>query len=155
MIVVIIILLIIIGVMTTILFKQKEPNKAATGVVFEPNTVAGENAQVGTALPGVAIPGWTAIKLSADTLEADVSLHNPDSNAGYYSLSFTLVLADTGEEVFTTGLIEPGFKCSKVPLNVKLKKGEYPAVMFVQPYLQDETQTPLNNAEMEILLIVE
>lgn len=154
--IIIAVLLVIVSVMAFALIKQsQEENVKNNGVVYEPNAVDGSVMYAGSNLPGVAIPGWTAIKLPAGTLEADVSLHNPDSNDGYYNLSFTLKLADTGEEIFTTGPIEPGYKCSKVLLNAELNTGKYHAVMFVQPYLQNEAQTPVNNAEMEILLIVE
>ena len=57
--------------------------------------------------------------------------------------------------IFTTGKIAPGYKCSKVTLEKELEPGEYEAIMMVQPYLQDEKQTPTNNAELEILIIVE
>lgn len=154
--VVIAVLLIVISIMTLMLIKQPSKDVAeSNGVIYEPNTTAGQQVQAGTDLPGVAIPGWSAIKLPTNTLEAEVSLHNPEENAGNYDLEFSLKLADTGEVVFTTGLVKPGYKCSKVTLNRKLEKGEYNAEMLVQPYLQDTAQTPLNNAKMEILLIVE
>lgn len=145
-------LLAIIAVLLLILFKPNT-NTPGQGVVFEPND-AGQ-ANIGTSLPNISIPGWTAIKLPSGAKEAEVSLHNPEGNAGYYDLSFTLKLADSGEVLFTTGLIEPGYKCSRVTLSRELSPGEYNGILSVQPYLQDEAQTPTNNAELEILLIVE
>lgn len=145
-------LLIIIAVLLTILFKPNQET-SGQGVVFEPNDA--EQANIGTSLPSISIPGWTAIKLPSGTKEAEVSLHNPEGNAGYYDLSFTLKLADSGEVLFSTGLIEPGYKCSRVTLSRELSPGEYNGILSVQPYLQDEAQTPTNNAELEILLIVE
>ena len=132
--------------------KKPSENKPGQGIVFEPNKPT-ESSQ--SALPGISIPGWKAIKLPAGKLGADVSLHNPDANAGYYDLSFTLKLADSEEVIFTTGSIPPGYKCSRVTLTRELEPGNYLATLFVQPYLQDEHQTPTNNAELEILLIVE
>ena len=150
--VLIVLLLAIIAVLLLILFKPNQETPGQ-GVVFEPNDT--EQANIGTSLPGISIPGWSAIKLPSGVKEAEVSLHNPEGNAGYYDLSFTLKLADSGEVIFSTGLIEPGYKCSRVTLSRELSPGEYNATLFIQPCLQDEDQTPTNNAELEILLIVE
>jgi len=153
--IIIAILLLIICVMVFgFVMNSIEKNNKNKGIVYEPYT-SGNIVQAGSNLPGIAIPGWTAIKLPADTFDADVSLHNPNSNLGYYNLKFVLKLFETDEEIFSTGLIEPGYQCSKVRLNFKLEKGVYDAILFVQPYLQDDALTPVNNVEMDILLIVE
>lgn len=151
---IIILLIVVIMLLVALLMHPKE-DEAGKGVVFEPNNSSQLQGYVGTNHPGIAIPGWGAIKLPSGVKEADVSLHNPESNQGYYDLSFTLKLADSGEVLFSTGAIEPGYKCTHVTLTKELEPGEYEAIMFVQPHLQDEDQTPTNNAELEILLIVE
>ena len=124
------------------------------GVVYDPNLNVNQS-QVGTKLPGIAIPGWTTIKLPSNTLEAEVSLHNPQTNADYYDLTFELKFKDSQETIFTTGYIEPGYKCNKVTLSRKLKKGEYDAILVVQPYIKDFSKTPTNNAKLDVKLIVE
>ena len=137
------------------LSRSSEEQQSSQGIVFEPIQDPSQDVQAGSSLPGIVIPGWTAIKLPAGSESADVSLHNPEGNSGYYDLEFTLKLSETGEVIFSTGKIAPGFKCSKVELEKKLEPGRYEAIMMVQPYLQDEAQTPTNNAEMEITIIVE
>lgn len=153
--VIIILLLIIIVLLLITRCTPEQDANIGKGVVFEPNSTAPAQGSVGTNLPEISIPGWGAIKLPAGDLEADVALHNPNANMGYYDLSFTLKFADSGEEIFTTGPIAPGYKCTHVTLARKLEPGEYDTILFVQPYLQDEDQTPTNNAELELLLIVE
>lgn len=153
--VIIILLLIVIVLLLITRCTPGQEEDVGKGVVFEPNATTPAQGFVGTNLPEIAIPGWGAIKLPAGALEADVALHNPDANAGFYDLSFTLKIADSGEEIFTTGPIAPGYKCTYVTLTRKLEPGEYDAVLFVQPYLQDEDKTPTNNAELKLLLIVE
>ena len=44
--------------------------------------------------------------------------------------------------------------CSKVTLTRPLEKGEYPAVLRVQPYRMNDSRTPTNNAELDIVLTV-
>lgn len=149
-------LIIVIVSLLVVIFKISSPKEQQNhGVVLEPNKENLQDVQAGTDLPGIVIPGWTAIKLPAAKAEADVSLYNPDGNSGYFDLSFTLKLSETDEVIFTTGKIAPGYKCSKVTLEKELEPGEYEGILMVQPYLQDEKQTPTNNAELEILIIVE
>ena len=110
----------------------------------------------------MVIPGRTALSLPAGATEAEVSLPNPEENEGWYYIAFELRLKrpedapeDAPEEViFTTGLIPPGMSCSKVTLTRPLEKGEYPAVLRVQPYRMNDSRTPTNNAELDIVLTV-
>lgn len=105
--------------------------------------------------PGVAIQGWTAVKLPANALEASVAFYNPEENANWYDLTFELRLKDTEEVIFTTGLIPPGQYCNRVELTRPMEKGVYAAILHVQPYYQQEGQLPTNDLNMDIRLIVE
>lgn len=112
--------------------------------------------------PGVAIPGWGSITLPAGVTEAATTLKNPDANAGWYYLTFEMRLPtvdeETGEEsyevLFTTGLIPPGQYCNQVTLTRELEPGEYHVILHVQPYRMSD-KTPTNNADTEMVLIVE
>ena len=59
------------------------------------------------------------------------------------------------EVIFTTGLIPPGLYCNKVTLTREMEAGVYPAILHVQPYRMDEELSPTNNADLELLLVVE
>lgn len=104
--------------------------------------------------PGVAIPGWGSMTIQAGVTEVQTSLQNPEANEGWYYLTFELRLKDTNEVIFTTGLIPPGQYCNQVTLTRALEKGEYAAIIHVQPYRISD-QSPTNNADMETVLIVE
>ncbi len=153
--VVIIVLVIIIAVMSAVILggKDTEPDDTQ-GIVYEPNGSTVEQVQVGASSPNISIPGWSAIKLPAGKTNAEVSLHNPEENLGYYDLKFSLILKDTEEVIFETGLVQPGNQCNRVELLRQLEPGQYDAILCVQPYTQD-TKTPTNNAELAIKLIVE
>ncbi len=142
----------VIAVLAYLLWKHSAEEPEAVnggGVVVEP--IGGE---ISSNLPGVVIPGWSAMKLPAGETEAETTLYNPEKNEGYYDLSFTLTLDETGEEVFTTGKIPPGYRCSKVTLNRALEAGKYEATLLVQPYLQSDTDAQLNRANVSLTLIV-
>lgn len=151
--VIIAVLLVIIAVLIVKQMGSQEEKVIGQGVVVEASG-DGSKGYVGTTLPEISIPGRTQLQLPADVLKADVALHNPESNADYYDLSFSLIIKETGETIFTTGLIPPGYQCSRVTLNRELEKGKYDAILHIQPYLKDEAHTPVNNAELSILLIV-
>lgn len=112
--------------------------------------------------PGVAIPGWGSITLPAGATEAATTLKNPDANADWYYLTFEMRLPtvdeETGKEsyevLFTTGLIPPGQYCNQVTLTRALEAGEYNVILHVQPYRMSD-KTPTNNADTEMVLIVE
>ena len=155
---VLICLLVIIAVVIAVLAaRSHKSDNLAPGIVYEPSTKNDSDTAVEETptLPDISIPGWSGIKLPANSKTAQVSLHNPIENAEYYDLSFSLSFADTDETIFTTGLVRPGEKCSQVSLERELEPGEYNAILFVQPYLLDATHTPTNNAALKILLIVE
>ena len=147
------VLLIIIAVLLVKQMKSQEEEPVGQGVVIE---ASGDVAKgyIGTTLPEISIPGRTVIELAAGVTETEIALHNTEDNTDYYDLSFTLLIKETGETVFSTGLIPPGYQCSRVTLTEALEKGEYDAILLVQPYLKDENHTPVNNAELSILLIV-
>jgi len=150
------VLLLIIVVLLAVLFCGEPEQEAVhtSGLEYEASGNS-EELSIKETLPNIIIPGWTGIRLHAGSTTASVSLHNPDANKDYYDLTFSLRLVELGTEIFTTGLVAPGEKCTSVTLLQELEPGEYPAKLFVQPYLRDEIHTPLNNAELEILLIVE
>ena len=102
---------------------------------------------------GVAIPGWSSIDLPAGVTEADVKLYNPTENDGLYNLVFELRLQDSGETLFTTGMVLPGTYCSHVTLTRALSAGRYEGVMHVQPVRAGDL-TPTNNADISLIINV-
>ncbi len=158
-----VIVVIVSAIIIALLVKDREKEESAlpvsteaSGPRLEIDANAGDLVETETEAPppGISIPGWGSITLPAGVTEANVSLKNPEENEGWYYLTFELQLKDTGEVIFTTGLIPPGQYCNKVTLTRELEAGEYEAIMHVQPYKMDEDQTPTNNADMETILVV-
>lgn len=106
------------------------------------------------ATAGVAIPGWGYISLPAGETEVVVDFPNPEANVDKYYLTFELRLKESGEVLYTSGLVPPGKHIQKISLSRALDEGTHNAVIHVQPYKMDEAQTPTNNADMETELIV-
>lgn len=103
---------------------------------------------------GIAIPGWGSITIPAGQTAVTVDFPNPEANADKYYLSFELRLKDSGEVLYTSGLVKPGLHIQQITLSRALEAGTYAAIVHVQPYKMDEAQTATNNADMETELIV-
>lgn len=107
---------------------------------------------------GVAIPGWVTFSIPGKTTEIPVNFFNPEANEGKYYLKFELRLFADNEQgyevLYTSGLVEPGLYIQKASLSRELEEGNYNAIIHVQPYYMDEFNTPTNNVDMKINLIV-
>ena len=72
-------------------------------------------------------------------------------NEDFY-LQFNIILRDTDEVIYSSGLVEYGNYIDKLKLNREIEKGEYDAVVFIQPY--DIKLNKTNNAKFNIRLII-
>ena len=71
-----------------------------------------------------------------------------------YSLQIDLVLDDTGETIYQSGLIDPGYYIEYVELNKTLKSGEYHATAVFTTYSLDETEDEIAKTKVNVLLRV-
>ena len=108
---------------------------------------------------GVAIWGKAVIKISAGVKEAAVDFYNPQENAGAYCMTFELKICSGSETdyetIYTSGLVEPGKHIYNITLSRALEKGNYNAIIHVQPYRIGGNHSPTNNADIRTELIVE
>lgn len=146
------------SVNTTKIIVSNENISGGVGLVINPdaeNSISNEN---NTAEQGVAISGWGTMVIPAGEEEITVDLYNPKENDGLYYLTFELRLYNTSEQdyevLYTSGLVEPGKHINKITLSHGLEKGEYEAVVHVQPYRMNKEKTITNNADMNIVIIV-
>lgn len=72
-------------------------------------------------------------------------------NEDFY-LQFNIILRDTDEVIYSSGLVEYGNYINAIELNREIEKGEYDAVVFIQPY--DIKLNKTNNAKFNIKLII-
>ncbi len=74
--------------------------------------------------------------------------------ANNYSFQVTLILNDTGETVYESGLIDPGFYIEFVELSKTLKAGDYPAKAKFVTYSLDESEDKIGETNINITLHV-
>ena len=142
-------------------FPAFAPNDAGsasqgTGLVVDPN--AGEFVKAEQP-PGVAVQGFGRLTIPANTEKLmGVNLYNPIENEGWYYLTFKLCLLDKNGEVsetlYESQLVPPGLYLQDITISRGLAKGEYDAVMHVQPYRIDDL-SPTYNADLKMTLVVQ
>lgn len=104
------------------------------------------------AVEGIKIPGYPSITLPADTEDVTVALLNPEGNPCYFT--FELVLSDTGEVLYTSGMVAPGKVLTDITLSRPLAAGEYNATIKIST-VSLEDGSAMNGANVETVLVVQ
>lgn len=97
----------------------------------------------------IAFPLIGNIAIPAETTNVKMLLTNPKDNPCY--LDFEIVLADTGESLYSSGMVEPGMCVEEITLSKQLEKGEYDAVMEIRAYAVEDFAV-MNSANVEFSL---
>lgn len=86
----------------------------------------------GAKSPEYLIPHYERVKIFAETGEADMTLLNPEGN--FCDFVFEIVLEDSGEGLYKSGLVGPGMCLEGFMLGHTPPKGEYIAVLKIDAY---------------------
>jgi len=101
---------------------------------------------------GVAIPDIRDVTIPADTTDVKMLLHNPEGNP--YNFTFEIVLADTEETLFKSGLVKPGMCIEDIALDRGLAQGEYKAILKIS-YYEPGDITAAGGVDIDFTLIAE
>lgn len=74
--------------------------------------------------------------------------------ANHYSFQVDIRLDDTGDIIYQSGLIDPGFYIEYIELNKTLQAGDYQATAHFTTYSLDETEDKISEANVKIVLHV-
>lgn len=103
------------------------------------------------------VDGYTAIPVvddfSVSKSKPYVTLYNPESNAGYSYLQYRFTNLETGEVIYESNLVEPGYKFS-VPFGEMLEAGEYNVLVEILNFDYDDYTTRKNGGQSEIIVTV-
>lgn len=78
----------------------------------------------------ILLPGISAINVKENETDVVAPLFNPEGNACYFK--YTVKLKDTGEVIYTSGLIEPGKAVTEFDLDRKFQAGTYLVDIIVE-----------------------
>lgn len=124
------------------------------GMRFEAGVGVAPNTETPTDEQGIAVKGMTQMFIPAGEKTVAANFENPKENMGHYYLTFELKAKIDGkyEILYTSDLVKAGDQISSITLSQPLEKGEYSAVLHIQPY--SISLAPTNNADIPITLIV-
>ena len=100
----------------------------------------------------IAIPGYSEIVLPSDTKNVQLILLNPKGNP--CDFRFTLILKDSGEVLYTSGLVPPGQAITELKLKRALDTGSHPLIIQIETFSLGDDHTPMNGANVETTLSV-
>lgn len=100
---------------------------------------------------GISIPGFSSVTFSADELEQNITLYNPENNKCYFIIS--LLLPD-GTEIYKSGMLKPGECIEKITLTKELEPGLYNNAIVRYDCYELETLQQLNGANAKFNLEV-
>ena len=100
---------------------------------------------------GIRIPGYPEIEIPAGETKVSADFINPEGNPCYFK--FELVLEESGETLYESGLVPPGKSIHEITLSRPLEKGDYPAVIKITTASLD-TNSPMNGANNRTVLSV-
>lgn len=98
----------------------------------------------------IKINGIAEMNLAAGQLEQNFVFYNPEENPCYFQIE--IELRDTGEVLYTSNLLPPGYHISHFSLNRALEEGEYPVVVHFKTFSFDKEQRPLNNMDIKTVI---
>lgn len=100
----------------------------------------------------IAVPGYEALSLVANSEVQDIALANPESNTCLFKIS---LLLEDGTLLWQSNFIKPG-KQEAIVLRKPLKAGTYENSKIVyECFKMDINKTPLNGAEAKLTLIAD
>ena len=74
--------------------------------------------------------------------------------ANRYSFQVDVILDDTGEVIYQSGVVDPGYYIEYIKLNKTLQAGDYQATAHFTTYSLDETEDKISEISVKIVLHV-
>lgn len=99
----------------------------------------------------IAIPGYGDIQMNAGEDKAYIALWNPDDNPCYFK--FEIVLSESEESIYKSGLIPPGNAVTTVKFNREFEKGVHPITIRIQTFDLEDYTKGLNGGEVKTRLV--
>lgn len=115
--------------------------------------IGGEDGEAeGKKAEGIQVKGFTTWSIPVNASKnLSIPLENPEGNPCYFS--FEIVLSDTGEVIYSSDMVPPGKKISRVNLTHGFDAGEYPATINIKTN-ELTTGQEMNSPAIQIIIHV-
>nr|WP_294495241.1 hypothetical protein [uncultured Mediterraneibacter sp.] len=110
------------------------------------------NGQVNTDPSEITMPGFETLYMNARTREVDTALPNPEGNPCYFT--YQIIMADTGEELYSTDALEPGTAVRGFVMEKDLEPGSYDIEIRITTGQLDDYTEPMNSGTINAILEV-
>ena len=120
-----------------------DPNAKDYGDLF----VAPDEVEPGN----LSAPGYDKVTFPAGERHVQIVLPNPEVNPCYFR--FSLILPDTNETLYRSGLVPPGTAITDVTISRPLEKGTYRLEIVIEA-VSLEDRSAMNGITMEVVLTV-
>ena len=91
----------------------------------------------------IMLPGFGTLTMDAQTGQIQAALVNPEGNPCYFK--YIISMADTKEELYRSGWLEPGTAVTEFTIEKDLEPGTYDIQVTVETGLLDDYTQPMNN----------
>lgn len=101
--------------------------------IFRPNIEhnTGTNEEEENEAKGIQVRGFTTWSIPANTSKnLSIPLENPEGNPCYFS--FEILLSDSGEVIYSSDMVPPGEKISRINITREFDAGDYPATIKIK-----------------------
>ena len=106
----------------------------------------------GEVTPGnISAPGYSDVTFLAGARDVQIILPNPEGNPCYFR--FVLVLKETEETVYRSGLVPPGQAITDITLSRPLEAGAYPLEIRIETYSLED-RSAMSGVTMDVNLTV-
>lgn len=99
----------------------------------------------------IAIPGYSDISMPTGSI-SHISLWNPKGNPCHFK--FFIVLDETKETLYESGLVEPGKAVTEQKLKKEMKEGTYAVTIEIKSYSLKNPKKEMNGGQVQTNLIV-
>ena len=108
------------------------------------------NAKVEEGMVNIGIQGEPVFERNGK--KGRLGIENIEAN--HYSFQVDLILDETGETIYSSGLIDPGYYVEYVELNRTLQAGDHGATAIFTTYSLDESEDKIAEARVRLTLHV-
>ena len=101
----------------------------------------------------IKVNGVPEIHLKANQLEQNFPFSNPAGNPCFFVID--VIMKDSGEVIYTSDMIPPGYAVSNFKLKKPLAAGKYNVVVRYNTFTFDQQRRPLNNMVVNTVIVAE
>lgn len=101
----------------------------------------------------ILLPGIEEIHVQENETAVEYALFNPKGNI--CNLQYIIKLTDSGEVLYTSKQVKPGYAVTKFDLTRTFNKGEYPITVEMISFDTNDGETRFNSGVMDVKLVVE